>query len=123
MPMYPFTCDETGETIDIFAEMREAPPIGATIEREGRTFRRIPTLPMEPVIPEYRFKSVQVEPWHPAAPYHDEEGQACFTKKEEVREFCKATQDVGGAHELQWHMDGRARDGIKPILSKPADRA
>ena len=41
MPLYEFICDETGETIEEFSPMREAPPIGTVIERDGKKFRRV----------------------------------------------------------------------------------
>jgi hypothetical protein len=106
MPAYDYLCDETGEMLEVIKPMTEAPKIGHRLRRNGKTFRRIPPgKVVANVAPEYSFESPQVALYHPDAPYHNAEGEACFRTKNEVREFCAKTQ--GDGVDLGWHMHGR----------------
>jgi len=106
MALYTFTCKDDGSEIDLVYSMSDAPEFGTKIRRDGKTYERlIQSLRTATVgaAPAYCFKSVQVEDFHPAAPHHDAEGNACFDNKQQVREFVAKTAE----NDLSWQMDGR----------------
>lgn len=94
MPVYEFVEEGTGQPVEAFLPMAEAPEFGQVIELDGRKLRRVVSLPQPPCI-DKGFVSRQPAKWHPDAPAHDEKGHAVFANRQQAREFCKKNNGDG----------------------------
>lgn len=94
MPLYEFEDVETGERVEVFAQMADATPIGEEREIYGRRMRRVLSdlqfAPRQTV----SFKSISLPDNWPHARHHDSEGRPYFTNKHEVQESVKRSQDT-----------------------------
>ena len=65
MPTYEFEA-ENGTVIERFYHMAEAPPLGSTIEEEGKTYTRRLERHQTRIVSDCEFTSRQINPRHPA---------------------------------------------------------
>ena len=92
MPHYDFEDEKTGERVELFFMMSEAPAWGEVIEHEGRKLKRIVT-PVEhaSVDREVYFKCWRVSGDEAKGARHYDPADGCpvFTSKQEVRDFLR----------------------------------
>lgn len=93
MPLYSFKDLDTGEPIELFYQMGQAPGLGEKIRHKGRHLQRLVEAPMGRVKPEKRFKAYSqphkdrhgnLPPGAIEAPHYDSDGVPVFTSKKEV---------------------------------------
>jgi hypothetical protein len=90
MPEYEFEDVETGEAVDLFFHMREAPEIGSVVTVAGQRLRRVPSREkIQAHVERTEFKCYSQPPWTPGADHYDEMGHPCFDKKRDAIEFGK----------------------------------
>lgn len=101
MMTYEFRDVNTGEGVEVMYRPSEAPSLDEVVEIQGRTLRRVVSLPhvnaerSKPII------AISQEPWHPHASKYDKNGTPVFSNKLEAREFAKKTQDdPRGSHRV-----------------------
>lgn len=96
MPCYCFVDEATGEPVEHYLPMAEAPRIGDVVEIEGRRLRRLVS-PLQydtENLERWRFESISAPPWAPGAPsYNPESGAPRFSSRAQVREFLARNQD------------------------------
>lgn len=88
MPMYEYVHKPTGDRIEEFHSMEDAPPLGSTIRRDGRTWVRVMSVPQLAPIWNRRFIAHSQAPGDPDAPHHvGPERLPAFTSQRECDEF------------------------------------
>lgn len=88
MPLYSFV-DSNGLEIEVYYGMEEAPEIGSTVNHDGQSLTRIPSL-MGGVVKEYRHVShslPRVNPKDPYWPHYDSHNRPVFTSKAQVQKL------------------------------------
>lgn len=102
MPEYPYEDTTTGERVDLFQTMAETPPIGAVIEHEGRTLRKLAPGGVRAVDAAFvPFTSISQPRWDPAAPRHDRDGRPQFASRREVETYM-ARKNERNPKQLVW---------------------
>lgn len=102
MPEYPYEDTQTGERVDLFRSMAEADPIGAVIEHEGRSLRRLASTGVRTVDAGFKpFTSVSQARYDPDAPRHDSAGRPQFASRREVDTYI-AKKNARGGKQIVW---------------------
>lgn len=95
MPCYTFE-RPSGERLDLWFSMEEAPGWGDSIEHEGETLVRVmedaDRIAGADVVPEYRLKAYSQGRWDPevqaAGGKYDSNGVGCFASKKALDNYC-----------------------------------
>ncbi len=102
MPTYSFV-NESGSTEELYFPMSECPPIGTTVEHDGRTLRRIIDTPSGFSRRDVNFASHQFEPYaEKGAKAFDKHGQPVFASRSDVREFVAQRNDTHPTEEIHY---------------------
>lgn len=108
--MYEFIDTETGERREFDFRMADAPPLDSEIERGGRRYRRVVSLPRAAVESDQGQPTVSMP--DDLCDVHgmgtDRNGNRVFHNKRHARDFARKTQDdparYGGGR--TWSFDG-----------------
>lgn len=84
---YEYRSDD-GDVVTRTLPMSEAPPLGHTIRRNGKRYRRVPSLFRAAPKPELNFSSNQLPRKDPDAPRLDSKNRPHFQSWKEIREYC-----------------------------------
>lgn len=95
--IYLFRDEQTGEIVERWYPMAEAPEIGSTVEGH---LTRLPSRTENMVVPNVHFVSHQLPQHYPYAKKFDSWGSPCFDSKRELDE-CMARANDKGEH-LAW---------------------
>ena len=85
--LYPFQAED-GEVIELSYPMKDAPPIGASVEHEGKTYTRV--FSDLPVVHDYKWEayaSRQLPRWMKGHDKFTKRGQPIFETRKQEREF------------------------------------
>lgn len=102
MPEYPFQSVTSQEVRHFVYSMADVPSIGEIVERDGGSWKRLPSAALASVREFQPFVNRQVERNHPLAPRLDEAGRPVFHSKREVQEFSAKTRDQGRFGHYHW---------------------
>ena len=94
MPEYPFMDVETGDPVDEFFPIADAPEIGSVVEVEGRKLKRLVSRMSKPKITNYAFKGYSLpreDPKNPKWPC-DATGVPLFESRAQVKEYAARSE-------------------------------
>jgi hypothetical protein len=90
--IYEFVDTETGERVELEYPAKAAPGLDSIVHRDGRTLRRVLSMPAIGVLGAKPFKphaANSLDPWLPSAPRHDDQGRPVFLNRSERDEAIK----------------------------------
>lgn len=95
MATYVFTASD-GDSFEVEASMLNPPAIGSVRYRKGKTFRRMPNVPLAQVAPEIHFDSHSLPlNWKYAPAVNPKNGKPRFTSKQQVTESIARARHAG----------------------------
>lgn len=96
MPHYDFEDVATGEAVELFFSMSDAPRVGEVVRRDGRRLRRVWSV-NNPVLArrEVSFKAWSLDPWTPGFDRYDTDGQPLVSGKRELRRGLDGARRAG----------------------------
>ena len=101
--IYQFRDEQTGELVERYYAMADAPEIGSTVddpERVGYRITRLPSRTENVVVPNVHFVSHQLPQGYKYAKKFDEWGSPCFDSKRELDECIARANHEGES--LAW---------------------
>lgn len=104
MPIYEFRDEESGETIEIYLHVGEAPRFGDTIDADGRTLRRIPSVPARATVKTWHVVAHSQPEWAQGAEGYTQTGTPLFSSKKAVQRYLDVQNKLTGA-------DGQGEQG------------
>lgn len=101
--LYDFEDTETGETVELAMPMAEAVPIGETIERDGRTLRRVFSRVAGVHDRTFQpFESVQLAPGSIKTRRVGKDGQPIISSKRELHDLIARDRASARPQGLEW---------------------
>ena len=91
MPIYTFKT-ESGDRVELFMPMDEAPSIGALLTVGKSVLTRVADRVSADIRTDKHFTSRALPRWDPSAPRHSANGQPQFTSQKEVDEYVSKTE-------------------------------
>lgn len=106
--------DEQGTHFEVLVDRDEAPENGDWFYYEGKTLRRIPSVPQRPRVKRYEFKGwslprqkAAIAQGRTLAPQYDEKGVPVFTSRREMSEYVSRVNDnPNEGVRIEWDPDG-----------------
>lgn len=100
MPMYSYINDDTGEMVEVFHHMKDAPPSGHAITRGGRQFRKVVdgvqvSAGVATVVHKFPYESISSCVNAPGAGAYRKDGTPIITSQRNRREFLARNRDDG----------------------------
>jgi hypothetical protein len=87
MPLYPFLDEQSGDYVEVLMDMSKVPGIGSTMRHEGRTLRRLPSMPQAPVMKDFKAYLASQKPWAPGADEYDKGGTPICHSRKSLQRF------------------------------------
>jgi hypothetical protein len=103
VPIYQFRDEQSGEIVDRYYAMADAPEVGSVTDEDGNRLCRIVS-EQAGIVHEYRHVShslPRVDPNDPYWPHFDEKNRPVFTSKKQVGELQARIAHMGGGFRFE----------------------